>query len=342
MPLSRRAGIFILIPAAALFLFLFRAQLALLFRLLAGGAVIAYLFYPLSERLARSLNISRVCSILLSFLLAAALLILIIFLFLPPLISQMRELIGSLPSFAASVRGQLNSINQLLAERGFGQLAIPEVSWERILPSIPPLLGGTASIAGSLVSFFTEWTLSLLLAYYFLRDRERLTLHLELIIPSAHRRTAIRLASAVNQEISAFLRGQLLISLIIAALSAAGLMLSGVHSFLALGLIIGVFNMIPYFGPLLGAIPAVLMALTQGVGTALLAALALFTVQQLDAMIISPRIMGALTGLHPGTVLLAITMGSSLSGVAGMLLAIPFALCIRSAVRVLQTRRSLN
>jgi predicted PurR-regulated permease PerM len=119
-------------------------------------------------------------------------------------------------------------------------------------------------------------------------------------------------------------------------------MLAGVRSFLPLGLIVGVFNMIPYFGPLLGAIPALIMALPQGIGTVLLAALALFTVQQLDSMVISPRIMGALTGLHPGSVLLAITMGSSLGGIAGMLLAIPLTLAIRAIIRIWMAREAVD
>lgn len=341
MPHGRRSLLLILIPAAIL-LYLGRAQAALLLRLLLGGAVIAYLFHPVSRWFAERLHTSRVWSILLSFLSAAALLALVICLFLPPLIDQMRELLASLPSFAESIRRQLRSVSDLLAERGLSRLNIPEVNWERVLPNIPPLLGGTASFAGSLVSRFTEWTLSFLLAYYFLRDRERLLLHLELAVPSALRSRALRMAHTVNYEIGTFLRGQMLISLIVAALSAVGLMLAGVHSFLALGLIIGIFNMIPYFGPLLGAVPAILMALTQGVGTALLAALALFTVQQLDGILISPRIMGAMTGLHPGGVLLAITLGSSLWGVTGMLLAIPMTLTIRAVSRVWLSREAAN
>ena len=341
MPFSRRM-LFLLLPLAALLLYLWRAQALLLLRLLFGGAVIAYIFLPLSRTLEKRLRLSRVWSIIVSFLAAAAVLTLVVLLFLPPLLQQMRELISSLPAFAASARGQLRAVNEMLSERGLSRLSIPEINWEQVLPSIPPLLGGTASFAGTIVNRFTEWTLSFLLAYYFLRDRERLLLHLELLIPSGLRKKTLKTIASVNHEIGAFLRGQALISLVVAALSALGLMLAGVRSFLALGLIVGIFNMIPYFGPLLGAIPAVLMALTQGVGTALLAALALLTVQQLDGMVISPRIMGALTGLHPGSVLLAIALGSSLSGVTGMLLAIPLALTIRAACRVWLTREALN
>lgn len=341
---ERRRPLTLILLAAvgAVILYLGRVQLGLVLRLLMGGAVIAYLFNPVSRWFAGRFHMNRVWSILSSFLAAAALILLIAVLFLPPLIGQMRELLSSLPSFAESARLQLKSVNELLEEHGFSRLAIPEFNWDRILSSLPPLLGGTASFAGSVVSRFTEWTLAFMLGYYFLRDKERVLLHLELLIPSAFRRTALKMASSVNHEIGTYLRGQMLISLMVGSLSALGLMIAGVRSFLALGLIVGIFNMIPYFGPLLGAIPAVLMALTQGVGTALLAAIALFTVQQLDGMIISPRIMGALTGLHPGVVLLAITLGSSLWGIAGMLLAIPLTLTIRATSRVWLSREPAN
>ena len=341
MSISRRTLLFILLPTALL-LYLWRAQAALLLRLLTGAAVIAYLFLPLTRWFDRTLHTGRVGSILLAFLSAAAVLMLVLLLFMPPLLSQMRELVASLPSFAESVSRQLTALNLTLSQRGFGRLTLPEIDWNRILPSLSPLLGGTASIAGSILSRFTEWALSFFLAYYFLRDLERLTLHLELLVPASFRKTAVRMFSSVHHEIGAFLRGQLLISLIIGVLSAAALMLAGVRSFLALGLIVGLFNMIPYFGPLLGAVPAVLMALTQGIGTSLLAAAALFAVQQLDSLFISPRIMGAITGLHPGVVLLAITLGSSLGGVGGMLLAIPAALAIRAVYRVRHAQEAVN
>ncbi len=343
MPLSRRvpliaAGVIV----STLLLYIVRSQVLLLLRLLLFAAVIAYLFFPLSQWLSKRFHLQRVWSIIGAFGLAAAVLILALVLFLPPLLRQMRELIGMMPAFADRIRTQLQSVNALLAEKGVSRLSLPEINWESVLSSLPPLLGGTASFAGSLVSRFTEWTLAFMLGYYFLRDRERLLLHLELMVPSSFRRIALRMASAVHQEISTFLRGQLLISLIVAALSAVGLMLAGVRSSLALGLIVGIFNMIPYFGPLLGAIPAVIMALSQSISTALFAALALFAVQQIDSMIVSPRVMGALTGLHPGSVLLAITIGSSFAGILGMLLAIPFTLAIRAISRVWLARNSVN
>lgn len=343
MPLPRRW-----LPSAALLavsvalLWIWRAQFALLMRLLLEGAIIAYLIYPLAYLLERRFHLPRSFSIVAAFLLLCSALVLIAVLFLPPMISQLRELAASLPDYTETLRTQIRRVNDMLTERGLSRLSMPEFDWERLFSSLPPLLGGTASFAGSIVNFFTEWTLAFMLGFYFLRDRERIALHMELMVPLSVRRTVLRMADAVHHEISVFLRGQMLIAVSVAALSAVGLMLAGVHAFLPLGFLVGLFNMVPYFGPILGAIPAVLMALTQGVNVALFAAVALFAVQQIDSLLISPHIMGALTGLHPAVVLLAITLGSSLCGLAGMLLAIPCMLVVRAVSRVWFTRVERN
>lgn len=343
MALRRRTQALILCGLAAIpALYFFRIQIVLLLRLLIGGLTVAYLLCPISRWLACRFRLSRSWSIIGAFFSVLLILSLIVVLFLPPLIRQMKELITALPALTDAARLRVREFNRLFEEKGLGRLSLPEFNWEQALSSIPPLLGGTASLAGSLISRLTEWTLILILGYYFLRDRERLALHLELLVPSAFRRTAVRMASSVHHEIGIFLRGQLLISAVVAVLSALALMIVGVRPFLALGLITGIFNMIPYFGPILGAIPAVLTALMQSPFTALLAAAALLAVQQLDSLMISPRIMGSLTGLHPAVVLLSITLGGSLMGLIGMLLAIPFALAVRAVSRVWVARSAFS
>ena len=124
----------------------------------------------------------------------------------------------------------------------------------------------------------------------------------------------------------------------VGALAAFGLWLAGVRSSLILGLVIGILNLIPYFGPVLGAIPAVAAALTSGWQTALFAGLVLIVVQQLDGMIISPRIMGNITGLSPAAVLIAVFVGGCFKGILGMLVALPVLMVFRTCVRVFVQR----
>lgn len=323
---------------------LFWAQSLLLLRLLAGGAVVAFLLRPLSDWFARTLKLSRTAAILLAYAALALTLALALWLLLPPLVRQLSQLLTGLPALAKSLASLGEQALSRLRARGLNlPLSLDAFPLQQALDTLSPLLGSTASLAGSMASRLTEGTLILALSFYFLRDRERLSLQLELLVPSAHRKMAVRMAHAVRHELNAYLRGQALISLAVGALSAFGLMLLQVPGFLVLGVVVGMLNMIPYFGPVLGGIPTVLMAFTQnGLRGALFSALLLLGVQQIDNLLISPRIMGNVTGLHPAVVLVAITLGGSLGGLPGMLFAIPCVLVVRALLRVRQAASSAN
>ena len=320
---------------AVLCVIAFRRQVSLLFRLLLSGGALAFVLCPVSEWFCRTLHVPRGAGLALAFAAAGLVLALVIWLLIPPLAGQLRQLIAGFPALARQLRGEGERLLNFLRAHGINlPLELPDFPWEQAMGTLTPLLSGTASFAGSVATVVTEITLALTLSYYLIRDRERLFLQLELLAPSAYRRLAVRMAHAVRHELNTYLRGQALISLAVGALAALGLMVIGLPGFLVLGLIVGVMNMIPYFGPVLGGIPAVLMALTQGgLRQALFTAALLFGVQQVDNLLISPRLMGSVTGLHPAVVLLAITLGGSLSGLGGMLLAIPCVLVARSLLR---------
>ena len=106
--------------------------------------------------------------------------------------------------------------------------------------------------------------------------------------------------------------------------------------FLLLGIVMGVCDLIPYVGPYLGGIPIVLFSLPQGLYTVLWAVVAVVAVQQAESMFLSPQLMSGVTGLHPAYVLLLLSAGGLLGGIAGMLLSLPLYVCARGAVRALQ------
>ena len=316
---------------AALFVFLrWRAQCLLLLRLTFGGAVVAFLISPGCLFLSKKLRFTRGAAVLASYLAILGALVGLTALFLPPFIAQMAELLNAVPRLINDMAVWRQRLEAFLAERGIAPGSLPD------LPGLPegrPLLDGTAAFGRSLAGGLTEFTIMLTLAFYFIRDREKLGLRLEMLVPSHRRRVVLRTAAAIRLEIGAYLRSQLMVSLIVAALAAFLLMLCGARAWLALGVIVGLFNMIPYFGPLLGGVPAVLTALSGGPRSALLTLVALVLVQQIDNMIVSPRVTGSATGLHPALVLAAITVGGSLSGVAGMLFSVPALLIFRSIAR---------
>lgn len=136
--------------------------------------------------------------------------------------------------------------------------------------------------------------------------------------------------SDINQVLSRFLRGQLLDALIIAILSSVGLTMIGLDFAVFIGCFAGLANVIPYFGPLLGMVAAVIVGLLSGnFSQAILAVIVLLIIQQIDGNIIYPHVVGSSTGLHPVFILLAVMFAGHFWGIVGMLLAVPTAACIK-------------
>ena len=319
-----------LIALAALFM---RRLLGEALALILGAAAVAFLLEPLTRvyerRLARPRAALATMGTVLGALAAA------IWLLLPSLIQEATLLARQLPESLKQVQSALANASAWL-EAQLPGVRLPEPQLDSAMLS--SLAGGTLSVAGSVADFSCLVSLMFVLGYFFLCDRDRLLIRMELLVPRAVRPTAVRMGNAVCRELRLYLRGQGLIALAVGALAAVGLALIGLRSALVLGVIVGVLNMIPYFGPVLGGIPAVLAALGGGWKKAALTVFVLWAVQQADGMVISPRILGGVTGLSPAAVLIAIFVGSHVCGVLGMLLALPVLMTFRTAYRIFVQR----
>ena len=319
-----------LIALAALFM---RRLLGEALTLILGAAAVAFLLEPLTRvyerRLARPRAALAAMGTVLGALAAA------IWLLLPSLIQEATLLARQLPESLKQVQSALASASAWL-EAQLPGVRLPKPQLDSAMLS--SLAGGTLSVAGGVADFSCLVSLMFVLGYFFLCDRDRLLIRMELLVPRAVRPTAVRMGNAVCRELRLYLRGQGLIALAVGALAAVGLALIGLRSALVLGVIVGVLNMIPYFGPVLGGIPAVLAALGGGWKKAALTVFVLWAVQQADGMVISPRILGGVTGLSPAAVLIAIFVGSHVCGILGMLLALPVLMTFRTAYRIFVQR----
>lgn len=172
--------------------------------------------------------------------------------------------------------------------------------------------------------------LGVVASIYLLKDRDYFLMLWERLLSLVlHQRThgiVSEILHEMNDVVSAFLKGALIDSLIVAFLSSAVLSVLQVDFAVVIGVIGGLLNVIPYFGPFIGMVPAFLVALfTDGLAKSIAAVLALFLIQQLDSNYIYPRIVGSSTGLHPLFVLLAVSVCGYFFGLSGMLLAVPAA-----------------
>ena len=312
--------------------------LGALVELCAGGAALAFVMLPLTRLLSRRMK--RGAAIIAAFACVAAALVGVVLMLVPVLVSQAQLLMRQLPGISAGLSALMERARELLYELGAGGASLAEqMSGQmeqlpgRIANALGALLSGTAYLAGSIADGVGRLSLMVILAYSFLKDRERLLMQLELMLPLSVRARVIEAGGAIQRELSAYVRGQLIISLLVGALTAGGLAALRVPAFLVLGLIMAVFNLVPYFGALLGAIPIMLLTVSMGWVKILEVAAMLFAVQQLENMVIAPRVTGRTTGMHPVAVILALTAGGYLGGIMGMVFALPGAIVLRGVLR---------
>ncbi len=183
------------------------------------------------------------------------------------------------------------------------------------------------ALEGTVVAI--TYTASLVLAiliipfwtFFLLKDYDQLRHSALNLFPTSWRDDIIMVLRLLDRTLSSYLRGQLILGFIIGIISALALTILGVRFSLLLGFIAGVFELIPNLGPILGAIPAVLVALAQDPMLALWTAIFALAVQQLENLFLTPRVLGQSVQLHPAVVMVVLVIGSELGGIVGLFLA---------------------
>jgi predicted PurR-regulated permease PerM len=168
------------------------------------------------------------------------------------------------------------------------------------------------------------------LTFFLLRDFNKLLVSAQRLIPPQRRARTLTYFREFDVLLGRFLRSQLVVSAIVGLIIGVGFWIAGFPYALLLGVIAGVFNIIPYLGLILSLVPAILIALVSGnVGVDLLKVAAVYGIEQVAENIFSPRIVGESVGLHPVWVLLAIVLFSFFFGFIGLLIAVPAAVALK-------------
>jgi len=276
---------------------------------------------------------SRIFSILLTFLLILSILLVILYAFTVLILGQvvfysLQSMLDNLILYFTEYEKIIYDILQKIPNSGL------DTNWQETINHILTWFSQIFN-ADVAVNFITNigngilnFALGIVVSFYLLKDRDfflrlwRKTLHL--LLPMEQSSKFSETLREVDVVIGRFLRGQLLDGLIIAILSSIGLTMVGLDFAVLIGCFAGIANIIPYFGRILGMIPAAIVGLLSGsCSQAAFAVLVLFVIQQIDGAIISPKVVGSSTGLHPVFVLVAVTVGGYYWGILGMLLAVP-------------------
>ncbi|EOR27351.1 permease [Clostridium sartagoforme AAU1] len=168
-----------------------------------------------------------------------------------------------------------------------------------------------------------------IVTYYFLVDGDLIYNKLLLILPTEKRIIAKKVLNNLDKVLSRYIISQLLLSLIIGILTFIVLLILDVKFALILGIFNGILNIVPYFGPIIGGVPAIFIALMDSPNKALYTIIAVFLIQQIEGNILSPKITGDSTNMHPIIIIILLLVGEKLGGLIGMVIAVPIGVIVK-------------
>jgi len=175
------------------------------------------------------------------------------------------------------------------------------------------------------VAILTNLLLIIFVMFFFLKDGRGFIKGFISLIPNRYFELALSLIHKTDKQLGSYIRGQFLDSAIIGGLTAIALWSLGIKYFLLLGVVLGISNMVPVIGPIVGSLPAIIMALVQtgNLHIAAYVTAAMFGVQMIDNFIVKPIVVARSVSLHPVIVILAVITGGQLFGIMGMILSVP-------------------
>lgn len=281
-------------------------------------------------------NIRHLISVIITYLIVVAAVIAIIYGFAVMIIgkivftdlsSMIQDLMSGIIQYEETFRNWIaNNIPAGLVSEKFTEFTNYMLNWLSENISATSVIQFFTNIGGNVVNV----VIGIIISIYLMKDKNlflslwRKFLHLTL--PQRGNAVLTETLNEINGVLSKFIRGALLDALFVAILSSVGLSIMGLEAAVFIGVFAGIANVIPYFGPVLGMIPAFLMGFfTEGFWSGALAVIILLVVQQIDSNIIYPKIVGTSTGLHPLMVLLAVSVFGYFGGILGMLIAVPIA-----------------
>ncbi|MFQ5574324.1 MAG: AI-2E family transporter [Terriglobia bacterium] len=315
-------GLLILVAAAMFLIYHFRST----FALFVYSVAIVYALRP-AVNIIEGWRIPRVLAVLVTYVLLIVVLTLVTIFFVPVLVDQIQQFSEELPGY---VRDAIRLSQEYVGV--LEQLSIPpEASkvMDQGLDSVKSaslgLIAKVPKLTVDLLTTLVYFLLAPIIAFYILKDLQPIKENLKRLTPRRHREELNTILTKVDTVVGGFLRGQLVVAIIVGILSSIALSLLGVNFPVVIGTTAGLLNVIPYLGPIVASVLAALVAVFQSPILAAEAVLVLLVIQQVDGMFISPHVVGSQVNLHPVVIIFSLLIGGSVMGLLGMILAIPVA-----------------
>ena len=325
------------------------------------GFVLAYILSPLVRRMEAplrksgrlSLKACRGLAMAGSYLLVAAALSIFGMVVLPVLVESAAQLVGNVRFYTERLNELINQLITYIPDETLSkevQTALTQV-FNLLYEFIATFLTQVVSVATKIASSVIEVVMGVIISVYMLSDKEKLIAQMKKILsaflPTRAMEEILRVAHDSNQKFSGFITGKIIDSTIIGIICALGMLFFKMPFVALVSLIVGITNVIPYFGPFIGAVPGVILVLIGGdITQAILFGVFILGLQQFDGNILGPAILGQSTGLSAMWVVFAILLFGGLYGFVGMLIGVPLLAVIfgvlRSIVNGLLRRKGMS
>lgn len=311
------------------------------------AVVLMYLLNPIVSRLHQH-GVHRLVGSLVAFVLLLGFFGLLGALVAPSVTSQSGELVEGFPDIFDNT---MNEARKVASSVGFTSISLPTYDEFKEFVGAPEqrdaiieqLQGRIGSITSSLLEVLLVFFIAPVVAFYLLIDLPRLRTGAIALLPGRTKDEIVHVSRNVGGAVGGFLRGQVLVAVIVGILTSAGFALIGLKFWLIIGMIAGFLNIVPFVGPWVGGLLGVIVALaTADLTTALWAAGVALIVQQIDNNFISPNVLRATVRIHPAAIVLVLLLGGAVAGLWGVLLAVPLTGALKIVVGHLWRTRVLG
>ncbi len=283
--------------------------------------LIAYILDPLVDKLEK--KFSRTFSIIILILICLVLISLIIFFVIPAFISEFNKLSVNFPNYVDKFKHLLGKASFIFDKFQF--------SIKKLIPHSIEIANKIINNMFSIISNFVNFLLVPVFTFYFLKEFDNIKENIFDKVPSRFKKKTMSIATKIDNSVSSFVRGQLLICVILAFLYSMGLLIIKIDLALIIGVFSGFASIIPYFGFFIGLISSVLISFVEYHNLAsFIKVVAVFgIVQMLESFIITPKILGDNVGIHPVVVILSLMIFGKIFGFIGLIIAIPLAATLK-------------
>lgn len=296
------------------------------------GIIVAWLFDPVVSWL-QDKKVPRIVGCILVYLLIILVLFIILYSFVPLFVDQIGDFVGTIPEIFGDLKHFADNIFNFFGNTGVDAKVIEEKVYSSLetfasdlTTNLPNML---LSISKSLLNGGINFVLGLMVGFYMLFDFNKINDMVINSMPVSWRKNYAELGSRINSSLRNYVQGVLLVMLLVFITQSIGLTLAGIKAPLIFALFCAITDVIPYFGPYIGAVPAIIVGFTVSPLTGVLCIISIVVVQLLENNFYQPLIMGHTMQLHPVTIMIGLLIFQHFFGIIGMVIATPAIACIK-------------